>query len=133
MKKRTIITCILISLVMPYGFLVAGGGDSFAGGLAGGVAGGLLSSAITSGGSSSAKREALKAREEAEMLRHEREKMRLDTARRGLDRQGALQAANQKGGMQGPLFYLLLFFILVLIVGIGVMGVMLFKKPKSRN
>jgi len=118
MKKMMYATVVALTLSAAPALYGGRGGDSFVGGLAGGITGSAIGSAITHKGDSG-KAEARRAQDQVEQLRREQYEQAL--------------RQREREGQQSPLFYLLIFFVIVLLGGVAVMSAMLFRRRPGEN
>jgi len=117
--KKSIIAALALMLSIAAGPVIthAGRGGGVAGGFAGGLAGGMIGSSLASRDRGESRAEA-----EARQAKYEAEQVRYDVLRHQAGR-----------GEQSPLFYLLIFFVLILLVGVGMMSIMLFRRRDNRR
>lgn len=114
MKKLILASILSVLMLVPASFVIAGGGDSFAGGLAGGMVGGVISGAMTKDNSGR------RAESKVEQLQRERDQERLAQLKDEVVRTKADTSFN-----------LLLIFMGLMFVAIIFMAVMLIKMRKK--
>lgn len=120
MKINTFILCVLSLVACNQLFA---GDDGFAGGLVGGLTGGMVAGAMSGGGRRDRDIQEVRNREhekEIDALRREKEQESIEQVRRALD--------DQKGSSNQSIIYILFFVVLCLMIGLGFLGFMVFRR-----
>jgi hypothetical protein len=98
--------------------------NGFAGGLVGGLTGGIVAGAISRAGTSKDQDlQEIRNREherEIESLKREKDQEKLDQLRRSVE--------SKEQSRDSFILYILFFFVFILLIGVGILGFMVFKK-----
>ena len=120
--NKKLVLFLLASLFMTT--LSADRGGSFAGGLVGGITGGMVAGAMSRAGTSKDQDlQEVRNREhdrEIESLKREKDQEKLDQLRRTVE--------SKEQSRDSFILYILFFFVFILLIGVGILGFMVFRK-----
>ncbi len=123
--KKIILGAILCLFMSSPFTLVAGGGDSFAGGLAGGMVGGLVSGAMTKD------RSGRRAEDKVGQLQREQDQEKVEQLRRKQDQEKYAQLKQELSKSKRDANYnMLLIIMAIMFFSIIALGVMVIKMKK---